>query len=192
MNQLMNGMNNYFIRPEDCMVLTIDIQERLFSAMEKDFQGTLVKNAAIMLEVAKAFGIPILVSEQYPRGLGKTIDEIADIIGEIPRFEKLYFSCYRDRDIRGELEKIARKTVIVLGIEAHVCVYQSVLDLLMAGYRVVVVNDAVCSRRRDDRLTALAALERAGAVICSTETLAFMFLEKAGTEEFKKLSPLFR
>lgn len=192
MKYCMNGMNNYFIRPEDCMVLTIDIQERLYSAMEKDFQGTFVKNAAIMLEVAKAFGIPILVSEQYPRGLGKTIDEIADIIGEIPRFEKLYFSCYRDRDIRGELEQIARKTVIVLGIEAHVCVYQSVLDLLMAGYRVVVVNDAVCSRRRDDRLTALGALEGAGAVICSTETLAFMFLEKAGTEEFKKLSPLFR
>jgi len=185
-------MNRYVLRAEDCLLLSIDIQQKLYSAMQQDFKETFLKNSAIMLEVAKSFDIPILVSEQYPQGLGKTVDEIESIVQHLPRFEKLNFSCFKDQFLRAELEKKAGKTVIVMGIEAHVCVYQTVLDLLTSGYRTVVISDAVCSRREHDRLTALAALEKAGAVIVSTEMLAFMFLEKAGTLLFKKLAPLFR
>jgi len=183
-------MNRYYIRPEDCMMLVVDIQQKLFGAMQNDFRDVFVKNSAIMLNVARAFEMPILVTEQYPEGLGPTIDEID--ISEIPRFEKLSFSCQRDSSIRSELEKMNRKTVIVIGIEAHVCVYQTVIDLLMSGYRTVVISDAVCSRREHDRLTALSAMDNAGAVIISTETAAFMFLERAGTGLFKKLSSLFK
>jgi nicotinamidase-related amidase len=185
-------MTKYVIRSQECVLLTIDIQQKLFVAMDKDFKEVFLKNSAILLEVAKVFDIPILVSEQYPQGLGKTVDEIENIIEGIPRFEKEYFSCMKDQGLRSELEKRAGKTIIVIGIEAHVCVYQTVLDLLLKGYRTVVISDAVCSRRRHDRLTALAALENAGAVIVSTETLAFMLLEKAGTVQFKKLAPLFK
>ncbi|MBN2297938.1 MAG: isochorismatase family protein [Deltaproteobacteria bacterium] len=185
-------MNRYYIRPEDCILLVVDIQQKLFNAMEQDFRDIFVKNSAIMLNVAKAFDMPIVVSEQYPQGLGSTIDEIDDIIKGIPRFEKLFFSCMRDGLIREELVARGRKTVIVIGIEAHVCVYQTVIDLLMSGYRSVVISDAVCSRREHDRLTALSALNNAGAVICSTETVAFMFMEKAGTQIFKKLASLFK
>ena len=174
------------------MVLTIDIQQKLYSAMQQDFKETFLKNCGILLNVARAFDIPILVSEQYPQGLGKTVDEIESIVRGLPTFEKLKFSCFKDQSLRAELEKKAVKTVVVMGIEAHVCVYQTVLDLLMAGYRTVVISDAVCSRREHDRVTALAALENAGAIIVSTEMLAFMFLEKAGTLRFKKLAPLFR
>jgi nicotinamidase-related amidase len=185
-------MNKYFIQPEDCMLLTIDIQQKLYNAMDKGFQQIFVKNSAILLEVAKTFDIPIIISEQYPRGLGRTIDEIETIIAGIPKFEKLFFSCFRDETIRDSLQEHAKKTAIITGIEAHVCVYQTALDLLMAGYRVVVISDAVCSRRKHDRETALAALDNAGAIILSTEALAFMFLGKAGTEKFKKTAHLFR
>ena len=185
-------MNKYYVRPEDCMLLVIDIQQKLFDAMEKDFKDVFVKNSSIMLDVAKAFDMPIVVSEQYPKGLGSTIDEIGDSIKGIPKLEKLFFSCFRDNRIRDELKDKSKKTVIVIGIEAHVCVYQTVVDLLMAGYRAVVLSDAVCSRRELDRLTAISALSNAGAVICSTETLAFMFMEKAGTQIFKKLALLFK
>jgi len=174
------------------MLLAIDIQRRLYDAMDKEFREVFLKNSTILLEVAKAFDIPILVSEQYPQGLGKTLDEIGGIIEEIPRFEKVYFSCMKDPGLRGVFEKNPGKTIVVIGIETHVCVYQTALDLLLAGYRTVVISDAVCSRRSHDRLTALAALEHAGALIVSTETLTFMFLEKAGTDRFKKLAPLFK
>ncbi|HHO77038.1 MAG TPA: isochorismatase family protein [Deltaproteobacteria bacterium] len=185
-------MNRYCIRPEESMLLVIDIQQRLFNAMEKDFRDVFVRNSGIMLNVAKAFDMPIVVSEQYPQGLGSTIDEILDIVEDLPRFEKLFFSCMRDRLIREQLSEKSRKTVVVIGIEAHVCVYQTVIDLLMEGYRAVVVSDAVCSRRGHDRSTALSALNEAGALVCSTETLAFMLMQKAGTPIFKKLSLLFR
>ena len=185
-------MNRYVLQAQDCLLLGVDIQQKLYDAMDKDFKETFLKNSAIVLEVAKAFDIPILVSEQYPKGLGKTVDEIESIIEGSPRFEKVYFSCMKDPGLRGELEKKAGRTVVVIGMEAHVCVYQTVLDLLLKGYRTVVISDAVCSRRTHDRLTALAALENAGAGVVSTETLAFMFLEKAGTAQFKKLAPLFK
>ncbi len=185
-------MNRYYIRPEDCMMLVVDIQQKLFNAMQNDFRDVFVKNSTIMLKAARAFEMPIVVTEQYPEGLGNTIDEIDTIIKDIPRFEKLYFSSLRESSIRNEVEGRNRKTVIVIGIEAHVCVYQTVLDLLMSGYRTVVISDAVCSRREHDRLTALSALDNAGAVIISAETAAFMFLEKAGTRMFKKLSSLFK
>jgi nicotinamidase-related amidase len=185
-------MNRYLIQPEDCMLLTIDIQQRLYNAMDKDFQKIFVKNSAILLEVAKTFDIPIIISEQYPRGLGRTIDEIENIIEGIPKFEKLFFSCFREKTIRDSLQELAKKTAIIIGIEAHVCVFQTALDLLMAGYRVVVISDAVCSRRKHDRENAIAALDKAGAIILSTETVAFMFLEKAGTDKFKKTAHLFR
>jgi nicotinamidase-related amidase len=185
-------MNRYLLRTEDCQLLVVDIQQRLFAAMEEGFRETFLKNGLILMESAKVLDVPIVVSEQYPRGLGPTIDQVAPVLEQAPRYEKLFFSCYRDQAIQGKIDGLDRKTVIIAGIETHVCVFQTVIDLLMAGYRVVVADDAVCSRRRSDRETALLEMGRAGALVYSTEMIVFMLLEKAGTELFKRLSPLFR
>jgi isochorismate hydrolase len=185
-------MSNYLLRAEDCMLLVVDIQQRLHAAMDKGFRETFLKNSLILIQSAQALTLPVLVSEQYPRGLGPTIDEVAAVLQGAPRHEKLHFSCYRDQAIQAALDGQGRKTVVVAGIETHVCVFQTVVDLLMAGYRVVVADDAVCSRREHDRVSALTEMSRAGALVWTTEMIAFMLLEKAGTEAFRKMSPLFR
>lgn len=185
-------MQKFSINADDALLLVIDIQERLHKAMEAGLQAEYVKNSRILIETAKAFKMPIIVSEQYPRGLGATIPEIETALGGAPKIEKLYFSCWREEPIRGAIAQTGRTSVIVCGIETHVCVLQSVLDLLAAGYRTVLATDAVCSRRASDRQTAVAAMSAAGAVAYSTESIAFMLLEKAGTPVFKELSPLFK
>ncbi len=185
-------MTKYLLNDRECMLLVVDIQERLYAAMEEGFRDVFLKNAGILLETAKAFSLPVMVSEQYPKGLGVTVPDIARRMEGATRYEKLTFSCYRDPAIQSAMDASERKTVIVTGIETHVCVFQTVLDLLMAGYRVVVADDAVCSRRPHDRQTALLEMGRAGALVYSTEMISFMLLEKAGTAEFKQLSPLFR
>ena len=185
-------MNNYILHANDSLLMVVDIQERLYAAMEPGFRETFVKNSTILIKTAQAFDMPLVVSEQYPKGLGATIDKIASLTGEVKRFEKMHFSCYRDPAIQTHVDALSRKNVIVIGIEAHVCVYQTVIDLLMAGYRVVVADDAVCSRRQHDRVTALNRMAEAGALVYTTEMTAFALLEKAGTAEFKQVSPLFR
>jgi len=185
-------MNKFILKHTDALLLVVDIQERLHNVMDPNFKSTYVKNSAILIETAKAFGMPILVSEQYPRGLGKTIPEIDALLKSIPKIEKLFFSCWREAPIKAAIETSDRKTVIVIGIEAHVCVMQTVMDLLQAGYNAVVATDAVCSRFGSDRFTAIGAMIAAGAVVYSTESIVFLLLEKAGTPTFKQLMPLFK
>ncbi|HOS96114.1 MAG TPA: isochorismatase family protein [Deltaproteobacteria bacterium] len=181
-----------FLDRAQCFLLVVDIQERLHAAMEETFRDTYVKNGIILVETARAFSLPIVVSEQYPRGLGATIEPVAARLGDIPRREKLSFSCFRDEAIHAEMETLGRKTAVIAGIEAHVCVMQTALDLLGAGYTVAVASDAVCSRRTRDRQAALDAMARLSVLVYPTETIAFMLMERAGTPEFRQLSPLFR
>jgi nicotinamidase-related amidase len=185
-------MNKFIIRPGDTMLLVIDIQERLFGAMEEQFKPVLIKNNAILIKTAKILGMPVVVSEQYPKGLGPTIPEMAELLTGVPKIEKLYFSCFKDESIRKTIEDAGKKNIIITGIETHVCVLQTVFDLIQTGYNPVVASDAVLSRNASDRLAAIEAMRVAGAIIYPTETIAFMFLEKAGTPEFKQLSPLFK
>ena len=181
-----------FLKKEDCMLVVVDIQERLCNTMEKDFKDTFLKNGIILIRSAKACDIPIIVSEQYPKGLGRTIPEVITHLDDIPRLGKMSFSCYRDLILRNSIDSLGKKTVIVCGIEAHVCVMQTVIDLMTAGYSVAVASDAVCSRRTHDRVMALDAMARLGALVYSTETIVFMLMEKAGTELFRQVSPLFK
>ncbi len=185
-------MNRFLLQAHDCMLMIIDIQERLFNAMEEGFRPGLVRNARILLEASRVLDIPVLVTEQNPRGLGETIAELSEQVRGLGRYEKITFSCWRDAEIRKSIEALGRPTVIIAGIEAHVCVFQTALDLLMAGYRVAAVSDAVCSRRASDRLDALREIGRAGALVYSTEMIVFMLLERAGTTQFRKLAPFFK
>jgi nicotinamidase-related amidase len=181
-----------FLKKDECIMIVVDIQERLHAAMEDQLKDTYVKNSVILIETAKSCQIPIIVSEQYPKGLGSTIAGASEHLEGIPRYEKLFFSCYRDEGIRKAIKSTGRKTAVIIGIETHVCVMQTALDLFNDGYRVVIADDAVCSRRAHDRITSLDAMARVGVLIYPTETIAFMFMEKAGTDLFKKLSVFFK
>ncbi len=185
-------MKDYTINKNDPLLLMIDIQERLFPAMETAAQSSLKKNCAILLNTAKEFSIPLIVTEQYRKGLGETIPELKDLTADAVNLEKVYFDCMKDEEIKKAILKLDKKTVIITGIEAHICVFQTALSLLTAGMRVVIASDGVASRKDEDRKMALKMLSEAGALIYPTETIAFMLLEKAGTPEFKKLSPLFK
>jgi isochorismate hydrolase len=189
---MMEVFMSEFLKKEGCFLMVVDIQERLHAAMEGQFKDTYVKNGVILIETAHACQVPIVVSEQYPKGLGPTIAEAAAHLEGITRHEKLFFSCYRDEGIKKAIKSTGRKTAVIIGIETHVCVMQTAMDLLADGYRVVIASDAVCSRRAHDRVTSLDAMARLGVLIYPTETIAFMFMEKAGTDLFKKLSGLFK
>jgi nicotinamidase-related amidase len=178
-------MNKFILNKENAVLVIVDIQEKLAAVMDQKEKVTV--NGLHLIEAAKLLNIPILVTEQYPKGLGPTIHEIKGALPYYEPFEKVTFDCCRGD---GFLEKIAalRKTHIVLaGMETHVCVLQTCLGLLEKGYFIHLVSDAVCSRRKDDHLTGREMMRNSGAVITCTETVLFQLLEKAGTPEFKTI-----
>lgn len=185
-------MKDYNIKSSDSLLMIIDIQERLFAAMDGESQNALKKNCAILINTAKEFSIPVIITEQYRKGLGETIPELKGISGESLNLEKIYFNCMKDDTIKKSVIDSGKKTVIITGIESHICVLQTALNLIDKGMKVVIASDGVASRRREDRDAALNILSGAGALVYPSETIAFMILEKAGTPEFKKLSPLFK
>jgi nicotinamidase-related amidase len=181
-----------FLKRDECLLMVVDIQERLHAAMEEQFKNTYIKNSIILIETAKACKIPVIVTEQYPKGLGPTVAEMSGHLEGIPRYEKLSFSCYRNENIKKAIRSTGRKTAVMSGIETHVCVMQTAIDLVADGYKVVIAADAVCSRRAHDRVKSLDALARLDVLVYPTETIAFMLIEKAGTDIFKQLSPMFK
>ncbi|AJE14643.1 hydrolase [Pseudomonas sp. S5(2021)] len=173
------------IRAKESVLLIIDIQERLLPAI-LDGQA-MVEHSAWLQQIAARVGVPVLLTEQYSKGLGPTVATLRDGVPAEAIVEKLHFSATGD----GELFKRPggeRRQFIVCGCETHVCVMQSVLDLLERGHRVFVVEEAVSSRRASDKTLALARMRQAGAEIVSREMVAFEWLEQAGTELFKSIS----
>lgn len=182
-------MKNFRLKREDSLVLVVDIQERLVPAM-KD-KKDIIEKARILLEAAKNMNIDIIASEQYPRGLGSTIEEVKEYIEDENIFSKIEFSACID-PVKSYLEKSAKKNIILLGMETHVCVYQTTRDLLEEGYNVFIVKDAVGSRTEDNMKNGLDLLKEMGAVITNTETVLFDLLKEAGTDEFKMVSKLIK
>ena len=153
----------------------------------------VVGNSKLLLQVAKVLELPITVSEQYPKGLGHTVAVLADNAGQV--FEKTSFSCWRDEVLRKHfiaLHETGRPLVIVAGIEAHVCVLQTCIDLAAAGFGIFVVADAVSSRKRPSVEFALNRMGSNNVQVVTAEMVLFELLEKAGTAEFKQLSALIR
>ncbi|HSV96424.1 MAG TPA: isochorismatase family protein [Spirochaetota bacterium] len=183
---------NFILEKEKTCLMVIDIQERLFNSMEYDIRKNVVRNIGILIETAGAFSMPVVVTEQYARGLGPTIPDIRNHLAGINAFDKTCFNCMLDGAIEERINSLGRKSVILCGIETHICVLTTALSLLAKGFRVVVASDAACSRRKHEWKMAISALRDAGAVIYPTETIAFMFIERSGTDEFKRLSPLFK
>ncbi len=171
-----------FIEPGTCVLLVVDYQERLLPAIHE--AAACVEAGRRMIEAARVLQVPILVTEQYPRGLGPTSAIIREALAGAPVIEKSRFSGCVEETIAA-LRRLARPFVLVVGTEAHVCVQQTVLELLKLGYTPVVCADAIGSRRPLDRDIAIARMRQAGAIITTTESAIFELLGQAGTEAFK-------
>lgn len=169
-------------------LLVIDVQERINAVMAD--QGHLVR-LEVLVEACRELGLPVLASEQYPQGLGPTVPALAALLGETPP-GKLTFSCGRDEGLRRALERTGRDQIVVTGIEAHVCVLQTALDLVNGGFEVHVPHDAVNSRRGADKEWALQRMAAAGAAITSTESALFELLERCDTADFKSVAKLIK
>jgi len=169
-------------------VLLVDMQERLVPAMTG--AAELVANCGILLRAAHKLAIPILASEQYPKGLGHTLPELAALAPIRP--EKVEFSCCANAVLREELSRAGRKQVVLCGVEAHVCVLQTGLDLIEAGFQVFVVTDAVSSRRVESRDVALRRIAGAGGTPVTVEMALFEWLRSAAAPDFRAISKLIR
>jgi len=170
----------------DSALLVVDVQTRLLEAMAPP--PSLVWNIRRLIDGARALNVPVAATEQYPKGLGPTVPELAQRLDAIP--SKLTFSCRECTGILDSFRDQGLYKILVVGIETHVCVQQTVLDLLAAGFRVFVAVDAVASRFPIDRDTAVRRMDSAGATLTTTEAALFEWCEVAGTPEFKRISQL--
>lgn len=175
-----------YILPNDTLALAIDIQEKLIPAVEssEDF----LCQAKKLLKGLSVLKIPILFTEQYPKGIGGTPAEVLEAVGEKPAvLEKASFSAFADETIRRHIEMAGRKTILLFGIEAHVCVLQTLISLREEGYQVVFIEDAVSSRTKADKECALARAMYEGAVPSSVEAVLFELCHTSARAEFKEI-----
>lgn len=184
---------NLALDPNDTALLLVDAQERLAAAMPDAHLRRALRNWLALLEMAGRLKLPVAVSEQYPKGLGPTLPVLKEALGKmIPEaryFDKLEFSGCASPQLQHFLSG-GRRTLIVAGMECHICVYQTVRDLIARGCTVHVPVDAVLSRRRENWQVGVDLMTRAGAVPTSTETVLFDLVRTAGSEDFKALSKL--
>jgi nicotinamidase-related amidase len=184
--------SRFFLESDKAVLVVIDVQEKLCLAMDEKVLAAVTKNIGILLESAHELNVPILVTEQYVKGLGATLPELKEKAVDAPCFEKMAFSsCGSDEFIK-KLKETGRTHVIVTGMETHVCVLQTVIELRDAGYEVHVVKDGVMSRCKCNWQTAMEAMTLTGAVPTCTESVVFQLLRVAGTDSFRKLSRLVR
>jgi nicotinamidase-related amidase len=170
---------------DQSVLLVIDIQERLLPHIHEG--EAVLDNAVWLVKVAQRLGVPVMFSEQYPKGIGPTVAVLRGLTFPETVAETLHFSCVAAKCLE-RLPGAGRPQVVVAGIESHVCVLQTVLDLLGQGRQVFVVADAVGSRRPSDKELALERMRAHGAAIVSREMVAFEWLKQAGTEEFRQVS----
>jgi nicotinamidase-related amidase len=171
-------------------LLLVDIQERLLPAISGKEQ--LLQNALRLAQSAALLHLPVFVTEQYPKGLGPTVPDLARAVAGFRPIEKLSFSAWEAPGLPEALRAKAISEIVLCGIEAHVCVAQTCLDLLDAGSRAFVVADAVSSRTEENRRIGLERMRAAGAILVSTEMILFELLERAGTQEFKQVQRLIK
>ena len=178
-------------RREESVLIIIDAQTGMMKVMEPEVKQKTVNNIKLLIASAQKLNIPLILTEQYPKGLGKTLVEIQEALDNYQPIEKVCFSCYSNEEFKSKLKQLKSvKEVILVGIETHICVVQTALDLLACSYKVYVISDAVCSRRKLEWQTGLRLMEKAGAIITTTETLIFQLLVRADTEDFKFISKL--
>lgn len=178
------------LEADKSVLCVIDVQERLAPATAEP--DRVIAKSALLMKAAARLAVPIMVSEQYPKGLGPTVSALKDLAPDSATFAKLHFSCTDDPDYRARLDGLGRGQVVLTGIEAHVCVLQTALGAQSAGYQVAVVADAVTSRDPANKTLGLERLAANGVEIVTSEMVVFEWLKAAGSDAFKALSPLIR
>jgi len=179
-----------FLDKQDAVLVVVDIQEKLFKTMAATCQENILKNVPILLAAADELEIPVIVSEQYPRGIGPTIAPLKKKITKAEYIEKVDFAATEVNDFTKALAKAKRRQVILVGMETHICVYQTALGLLELGFDVHVPEDALASRIIENYDAGVSLLLQAGAVVSSTEAILFQLLKRSGSESFKRLQKL--
>jgi nicotinamidase-related amidase len=180
---------NLATRHKSCL-LVIDVQERVLRALHEPER--VLENCRRLAAGARILGVPVLVTTQNAPRLGPTVPSLAEALGDFVPFDKLCFSCCAEDGFFERLDALEKDTVIVCGIEAHVCVLQTVLDMVENGYRVHVVADATSSRTVENHAAALEKMRQAGAIISTTEIVLFELLRQAGTDEFRAIQALIK
>lgn len=184
-------MLNQSLSKEQAGLLIVDVQEKLFPHI--DHPCDILDKMLLAIEGCKILGLPIVVSEQNPKGLGYTIAPIRNLLPEDQKYyDKTSFSCLKNEELLHTLERMPVKQWILVGIEAHVCILQTAKDLIRKGYEVTILNDATSSRSIYDFSTAIAEFRDIGARVTSTETVLFELTEDAKNQKFKEISHLIK
>jgi nicotinamidase-related amidase len=176
------------ILKERTAAIIIDVQERIFPVIWENEK--LTKNLSTLIQGLKIMNVPVFITEQYVKGLGPTIEPVAFLLPTHQRIEKMSFSCCDEPRFLEGLAVSGKENVIIAGIESHVCVLQTALDLKRNGYNPVVVEDCVSSRKENDKHFAIERMRQEGAVITTVESLLFELLRYSGTEQFRGISRL--
>lgn len=183
-------MAQELISKDDCVLLVLDIQGSLFETMyEKD---RMLEFALKVIDFAKRIELPIVATEQYPKGLGESLPEIRDALPGVNFIPKRSFSCFGEPAFDAKMRALGRKTVIVVGMETHICVCQTTLDGIARGYNMYLVSDAISSYSKRDTELAFRRLREAGATIASCEMAFFEILRVAKTSDFQKCFDLLK
>ena len=187
------SLHEKLCQSQHSQLLIIDIQERLAAVMPGKVLEKVIQNNAILLQAAKQLNIPVVRSEQYPKGLGNTLEGIsAHLPADTTVIEKTCFSCVDAEGFQELFAKHHRQQVVITGIESHICVLQTALQLQRQGYAVYVTEDATCSRHKSNHKNAMARLRQNGIIITNTESVLFEWLRDAKHPEFKSLSQLIK
>lgn len=188
--QVRNTTEKYELNQTDAFLLVVDIQEKLVPAMSG--KDAVINNTGILLQAAGLMGISAAFTEQYPRGLGHTLESlIAKRPDKARVFEKISFDACTP-EVLQEIRSSGKSQIILAGMETHVCVYQTIRRLLAEGYKVFLPEDAVCSRQQANKDNALQQIRDMGAVVTNTETILFDLLKVAGSPLFKQISALIK
>lgn len=176
---------------QNSILVVIDIQQRLASAMPEDIKNQVLKQVGVILQAGETLSVPTFVTEQYPKGLGHTEEELAELLAEnTPIIEKTCFSCLNSFSFAEKLQASGRKQIILTGMEAHICVLQTAMELQAEGFEVFVVEDGICSREQENKDNAIDRLRQAGVVVTNAESVLFEWLRDAQHSEFRTLSKL--
>ena len=180
------------LEAERCAVVVVDIQEKLLPPIFQ--KERLLKNSQLLIRLASTLKLPTLMTTQYAKGLGNTVPEIASLLPETPAIDKLMFSCFGSDGFCSQLKRLPgnRNTLLLCGMESHICVTQTALGALREGYIVHVASDAVSSRTEWNWKIGLERMRASGAVISSTEMIVYELLRSSGAPAFKELLPYLR
>jgi len=190
---LNHGTTNLLCNSSDSVLIIIDIQERLSTAMPDKVLTNIIDKTIVLSRAAGLLDIPVITSEQYPKGLGSTVDKILPSLpASSMRLEKTCFSCAKDTNILAQLKTLNKKQVILCGMETHICVTQTAIELQEMGYQVFIASDAVCSRTESNYKNALQRMQQAQCVITNTESICFEWLADATHSHFKAISNLIK